>query len=375
MPEATAAARERLRAHLRKVHAAYPPVLRLSLALAGAAWLAMAAVVLAAFAADRGLFHDLLWFVAITTVSGGQAAAFYAFRQDPPMPLALVIAMSVLNMAGTLFLIVPLAWRALEGLRDARFVGNVLMAAESMAWRHRRALERWGLVGLSVVAAAPVQGAGVLGAGALGVVLRVPLHLLLLVLALVGVAVNVAWAFVIRHTARALPTGGLWDLLPLAIVALLVLVGFLAARAGGKEKDRVSLDSFSWIGEAQRRSLASLGIKGSAGFLRVDLRRLAARLGMARSDLRRARSVAGLLRLPSVQPDEALRLTEAGVGHIRDLAITPPTLVREAVAEVDPQHAPSATEAAAWHKEAKAFVAEERERRSEKEPDATPGEP
>jgi uncharacterized membrane protein len=365
-------ARERLKAHLRRVHAAFPPVLRLSLLIAAAAWVAQVAVVLGALVVDLNVFRELLWFIGITTVSGGQAAAFYAFRQDPPLPLALVIAMSLLNMAGTLFLAVPLVWRGLEGLRDARFVGNVLMAAESMAFRHRKALERWGLVGLSVVAAAPIQGAGVLGAGALGVVLRVPLPRLLLVLAIVGAAVNVAWAFVIRYTARALPTGGLWDLLPFAVVALLVVVGFVAARAGKREKDRMGLEAFGWIGPAHRKRLETLGIKGSAQFLRVDLRRLAGKLGVPRSDLGRARSVAGLLRLESVRPEAAVQLTEAGVQGIRDLAVTPPALVQEALAEVDAKSAPTAAEAKEWHKEAKAFVAETLAQEEERSGD-TPG--
>ncbi|HUR61355.1 MAG TPA: DUF4332 domain-containing protein [Candidatus Thermoplasmatota archaeon] len=369
----TEAAREALKAHLRDHRKRYPPVLRVSLLVSAVCWAAMAAIVVVSFLFDRATFFSLLWFIGITTVAGGQAAAFYAFGPRVDLSLWLVILMGVLNMAATLFLIVPLAWRAVEGLRDARFIGNILMAAEQMAWRRRHFLARWGLLGLGIIAVAPVQGAGVLGAGALGVVLRVPLPRLLVVLGIVGAIVNVAWAIIIKVTASALPTGGLWDLLPWVVIVLLVVVGIVAARMGKREASRVSIESFGWIDEAQRKRLTALGIKGGFEFMHVNLKKLAQKLDIPASQLGRCRNVAGLLRLSSLKPEAAVQLTEVGVARIRDLAQTPPALVQRALEEADPKHAPTMEEAKAWHTEAKAFVAETRLQREAKEDEAGPG--
>ena len=78
------------------------------------------------------------------------------------------MAMTIPNMAATFLLIVPLAWRGFEQLRDVRFVGGVLLSAERFAARHRPFLARWCLLSLAVVTFLPAQGGGVLGAGILG---------------------------------------------------------------------------------------------------------------------------------------------------------------------------------------------------------------
>jgi uncharacterized membrane protein len=351
-------AREALRVHIRRFRASYPAVLRVALLVAGLAWAAQLAVIAAAFFVDRATFRDLLGFVGITTVSGGQAAALWAFRQTPPLSLPLVIVMGVTNMVATLFLVVPLVWRAAEGLRDARFIGNVLMSAEALAARHRKRLSRWGLLGLGLVAALPVQGAGVLGAGALGVVMRIPLPRLLVTLAVVGAAVNVAWAVAVHYTASVLPRGGFWDLVPWLFILLVVVGGLAASRAGRREVGRVSIELFGWLDAEQRKRLARLGIRSGYQFMHVDLKRLARRLAMPAAQLGRCRNVAGLLRLSSLKPDRAVQLTDVGVARIRDLAVTPPALVQKALAESDAEHAPTVGEAKRWHAEAKAFVAE-----------------
>ena len=354
-------AAQRLREQLDARRKALPPILRVSLLVAAGAWAAQGALVLAALAIDWHVFRLLLWFVGITTVAGGQAAALFAYGADPPLSVAWVVAMSVLNMVATLFLVVPLAWRAAEGLRERRWAGNVLASAERFAARHRAFLSRWGLMGLAVVAAMPVQGAGVLGAGALGVFLRVPLPRLLTVLAITGVVVNVAWALLVRFIADALPSGGWWEWLPLAVVVAIAVASLVAGRADRRAERYASFETFGWISAAQRERLRSLGIREVEQFLRVDLARLARELGLPASDLARCRSVALLLRLNSVEPEDAVRLTGVGIRGVRDLAVAPPDLLRMALDEAEPG-AVTPGEVARWRREAVAFVAERSQR-------------
>ncbi|MFO1533413.1 MAG: hypothetical protein ABR562_06935, partial [Thermoplasmatota archaeon] len=141
-----------LRKHLRDHRPRLPPVLRLSLILSAACAAAMLAIVAVGFVLDRQTGLTLLEYLGLQTVSGPQAATLFVFTAaHPPLGLPWVLAMTSLNMAATLFLIVPLAYRGFERLRDNRFVGGLLRSTERYSVKHRKFLARWGLFGLVLV--------------------------------------------------------------------------------------------------------------------------------------------------------------------------------------------------------------------------------
>lgn len=358
-------ARQRLRAYLKAHRRDYPPVLRAALWTSGVCALAMLGLLGVAFVVDRSAFIPLLEFVGLTTISGPQAATFFVFTQPkPPLGLGWVLAMSMLNMLATLCLVVPLAWRGFERLRDARFIGGAILGAERFAKQNRAFLARWGLVGLVLVNIAPVQGAGVLGAGVLGVLMRIPVRRLLLTIGGTGLLVSAAWAIFIKETARVMPTGWWSDLLPFFIVAAVVVVGAAAAWRGRKLRYNLQIESIPWVAPQHREQLKRIGITQTAQLFNANLKRLGRRLGIPKEDLGRCRNAAELLRLNSLSPHDAERLTAIGVASIRDLAVAPAPMVQDAFEEAGrgPNHVdvPALGEVQAWRTEAKEFQLETR---------------
>lgn len=348
----------RLRDYLRRHRPSLPAVLRLSLVLSAACVAAMLATVALGFLAGSHTGVQLLEFVGLTTVSGPQAATLVVFAQEPPLAWPWVVALSTLNMAGTLFLIVPLTWRSIEALRDAPVFGGLIRGAERYSVKHRRFLARWGLFGLVLVVLAPVQGGGVLGAGVLGVLLRIPLRRLLLAVAASGALLNLAWTFVLYRTEQALPTGGPFALLPYAVVAAVLGAGIVASARGHLRRHRFEVETIPGTPAEQQVKLNSVGIVEEDYVLRADLREVCHDLGIPPNDLVRARNTAELLRLDNLPPKAGERLTAAGIVSIREVALAPPGLVRDALAEVGGMPLPSVEEVAAWRAEAQRFERE-----------------
>lgn len=351
---------QRLRDYLRENRPRLSPLLRVTLGLSAASVAGMVVTLALAFIVDVHTGLLVLEFVGITTVSGPQAATLFVFSQEPPLGIGWVVAMSTLNMAATLFLIVPLAWRGFERLRDARVVGGLVRSAERFSVKHRKFLARWGLIGLVLVTLAPVQGGGVLGAGILGVLLRIPLVRLLVSVALSGALLNLAWTLVIFYTEEALPSGGIYDLLPYAVIGAIVAAGLVASWRGHKRRFQFQVETIPGTPAAQQAKLNSVGIVEEDYVLRADLREVCQDLGIPESDLVRARNTAELLRLDNLPPKAGERLTAAGIVSIREVALAPAELVRDALEEIggDGFKVPSLAEVEAWRAEAQRFEAE-----------------
>ena len=344
-------------------------MLRLSFTLTWLAVGAMAATTVAAFIASTHAGILVLEFVGLTTISGPQAASLFVFSQDEPLGLAWVLTMSTLNMAATLCLIVPLTYRSIEALRDAPMVGGLIRSAERFSVKHRRFLARWGLLGLVLVTFAPIHGGGVLGAGILGVLLRMPLDRLLMTVLGAGAALNLAWTLVIHAGAQALRTASemegqaswsVWDLIPYAVIAAILLAGAAASWRGHRRRHQFEVETIPGTPPAQQAKLNSVGIVEEDYVLRADLREVCKRLGIPPNDLVRARNTSELLRLDNLPPKAGERLTAAGVVSIREVALADPGLVREALVEVGGEgfQPPTLAEALAWQKEAQRFEAE-----------------
>lgn len=325
-----------LRDHLDSHRPPLPPVLRLSLVLSAACAGAMALLLGAGFLVNIDTGILLAEFIGLTTVSGPQAATLFVFKppQGDPLGIEWVLAMGTLNMAATLFLVVPLAYRGFERLRDNRILGGILRSTERYSVKHRRFLARWGLLGLVLVTFAPVQGAGVLGAGLLGVLLRIPPARLLASVFSAGLVLTVAWVFVIRYAADAMPKEGPLVLLPYLVVAGLVALAAAATVRGHLRRHQFEVETIPGTPAEQVKKLAQVGIDEQDIVLHADLRVVCQKLGIPESDLKRARNTAEILRLDNVPPKAGERLTAAGIATIRELATAPASLVRDALAEV-----------------------------------------
>ena len=350
----------RLRTYLKENRPPLAPILRFSLVLSAACVAAMAFTLGLAFFLDTYTGLQVLEFVGITTVSGPQSATLFVFAQQPPLHMGWVVAMSTLNMAATLFLIVPLAWRGFERLRDASFVGALVRSAERFSVKHRKFLARWGLIGLVLVTLAPVQGGGVLGAGILGVLLRIPVTRLLVTVAISGALLNLAWTVFIYYSAQALPSDGVFQYLPYAVIAAIVVAGLVASWRGHRRRFQFQVETIPGTPAAQQAKLNSVGIVEEDYVLRADLREVCKDLGIPETDLVRARNTAELLRLDNLPPKAGERLTAAGIVSIREVALAPPELVRDALAEIggDGFKVPALAEIEEWRTEARRFEAE-----------------
>jgi len=105
-------------------------VLRVALWVGLACTVALLALVAVAFATDAASAKGLLTLVGLTTVSGPQAAALFAFTAlHPPLPLGWALAGIELNALATAGLVVPLAWKGLERLRGVRLTAGAVLGA------------------------------------------------------------------------------------------------------------------------------------------------------------------------------------------------------------------------------------------------------
>jgi uncharacterized membrane protein len=362
-PEGKGPACRALQAYLRSHRPRLPPVLRTSMALSILSAGGILILLAAAFLASVPMGVVLAQTVVIATISGPQAATLFAFAQDftaPPWDLVWVLTYTQLNMMATFFLIVPLAWRGFERLRDVRFLGGLVRSAERYSVKHRKFLAKWGLLGLVLVTFAPVQGGGVLGAGVLGVLLRIPVNRLLWTVAAAGTVLNVAWTVVLYAGASAMPAGGIWDWIPYLVIGAMVAAGIAAGIRGHQRRFRFEVETIPGTPAAQQAKLNSVGIVEEDYVLRADLRQVCDHLGIPRDDLVRARNTAEVLRLDNMPPPWGERLTAAGLASIREVALAPPELVRAALEEVKRpgQAVPDLAEVESWRQEAQRFERE-----------------
>ena len=363
-----------LHRHLKGHRRRLPPILRTTLALSAASAAAMAVVVGLGFLSGTHTGLSLLKFVGLTTVAGPQSATLFVFTAEkPPLGVGWVIAMSTLNMAATMFLIIPLAWRSSERLRDNRFVGGVIRWAERFGVKHRRYLAKWGLWGLVVVTILPVQGAGVLGAGVLGVLLRIPLKRLLATIFAAGAALNLAWTVAILLTSTAMPTGGAWSYVPYAVVGAFILATVAGSVRGHLRRFRFQAETVPGTPAAQRARLRAVGIVEEDLVMNADLREVCRSLGIDEGQLSRARNTTEILRLDNLPPDMAELLTAAGIVSIRDVSVAPAAMTHAAVAEVVQGRggkAPPLAQVQAWREEAVQFQIDMRRQQEEELPES-----
>lgn len=347
----------RLAKHIKDHPRKLPPVLRLSLWLSAACAAGLLATLGLCWIIDPSGFPLLLAFIGLTTVSGPQPATLFVFAQHTPLAVGWVIAWSTLNMAATLFLIVPLAWRSAERVRDVRIIGGPIRSAERFAVQHRAFLARWGALGLVALTWAPVPGAGVLGAGVMGVLLRRSPGRLLVILAVAGAALNLFWTIAIKLVSLAIPTSGIFAYLPYAVIGLFVAAGVWGSWRGHRNRFKLQVQTLEPPSKKRAAQLHDVGVHVKNDILVADLRKVCSKLDIPQRELSRARNVVELLRLDRLIPRQAERLSAAGVVCIHDLAVTPPGLVVEALQET-PRHGvspPVARSAAAWRHQAQSF--------------------
>ncbi len=355
----------RLRQYLASRRRKLPVPLRWALGLGILLTLAYGLILLVLFAGDRAVFRQMVTLLLLTPVSGREAAMLVVYRGADPAPVAWVAATSIVNDLGLLLITVPLLWYALERLRDSPRVGGVVVRLEKAAFDHRRFLDRWGLLGLLLLAWAPAYGGGIPTATVLGVLLRVPTVRLMVVLGIGVIGIIGFWAVALRSASDILPSEGPWTYAPLLVV--LALSGVTAVSVVRRRRFRpiLKLEKSGWLAPDHLARLRSVGITDAAQLLHVDCDILSQRLGLPRGPLLRCRLISGLLLLPSMTPRQAEMLNAVGIGTILDLALAPPQLVLDALGELEAGHAARRrTEARSlralalrWHTDAARFVA------------------
>lgn len=363
----------RLRAHLARHRRTLPGALRWSLWLGAGMTTLYGAILLALFVFHPPLFRKMVTFLVLTVFSGREPAMLMAYQGSFPAPVAWVIVTSIVNDLGALLVVVPLFWLALERLRQRPLIGGLLLSLEKTAFEHRRFIDRWGLIGLVLFAWTPAYGGGILTAGILGVLARVPVKRLLVALSVAIVGIISFWGFVLRYASELLPSEGAWKLLPFFIVGAFVSLSLVAGLRARRSRKILLLEKLGVLEPEHLARLNSVGISDAADVLRVNCEVLGSRLGLPAGPLTQCRIISGLLLLPSLSARHAKQLNAVGIESIRDVAITPPTVIRDALEELEPVPSPGGRLdvagllllATQWHDDASRFVALTRPSRQE----------
>jgi uncharacterized membrane protein len=244
----------------------------------------------------------------------------------------------VLDDLITLALALPLFWLGIERLRGTPFVGGIVLSLEKTAVEKRAFLRRWGLYGLVAFVWMPGMGAGVTLAAAIGLVSKIPLRRLTIALALGSAAVNAFWAIGLYYTENLIPTEGPWSYIPVALVAVLVIIAVVFGLLQRRRRHLFPIVKVQVLEDEHVERLQQVGISDGIDLLYTNRRILSARLGINPDSLGRLRSVAELSMLRTVLPRQAEMLTEVGVTSIRELSVAPPALVADALHELELLH-------------------------------------
>jgi uncharacterized membrane protein len=291
-----------------------------------------------ALALDFSLFARLVGFSVLTVVSGREAAMLLAYQGPDAVDPVWIFLVTLLQDLAALFLIIPLVWLGAERLREAYLIGGIILSLEKAALTHRRLVDRWGLAGLSLLVVFPGFGTGVATAAAIGALARIPARKLALVLGAVLVAMVGAYSIGLRFAASALEAVPGLHWVPLALVGTFVLVGTaLAIRERGR-RNVLPIRRVGFLNADEVERLRDYGIRDGTDLFYVDCRILAARLGVSHNRLARCRAVSELCLVRGVSPRDAEMLSSVGILTIRALASAPPSLVGQALEELEAGH-------------------------------------
>jgi uncharacterized membrane protein len=356
-----------LRARVLHDRKRFPALLRtllwVALGLAGLA--ALLVVGLALF--DPRTLGIIAQLMGLSFAVGREAAILRAYGQDPSGGPLWVTVTSVLDDLITLALALPLFWLGIERLRGVPVLGGVILSLEKTAVEKRAFLRRWGLYGLVAFVWVPGVGAGVTLASAIGLVSKIPLRRLILALALGSAAVNAFWAVGLYYTSSLIPREGPWSYIPIAFVVVLAAFAVAFGVLQRRKRHLFPIVKVQILSHDHVQRLLEVGITDGVDLLYANRTILAAKLGIRPASLGRLRSVAELSMLRTVSPRHAEMLTKVGITSIRELSVAPPTLVADALHELELLHAiqplPGDVEdftrlCAQWTEDARVFFAE-----------------
>ena len=352
-----------LRARVLKDRNRFPPELRFLL------WVALG---LAAFAAslitflaltDRHTMGIIVQLHILSLLVGREPAILHAYTQGPSLGATWITISSVLTDFITLALALPLFWLGIERLRGVPILGGIILSLEKTAVEKRAFLRRWGLYGLVAIIWVPGVGAGVTLAAVVGLVSKIPLRRLIVTLAVGSAAVNSFWAISLYYTSALLPHKGPWSFVPLAFVAALLILAVVFGLLQRRTRHLFPIVKVQILSDAHTKRLLEVGIADGIDLLYANRTVLAAKLGIKPASLGRLRSVAELSMLRTVSPRNAEILTEVGVTTIRELSVAPPSMVADAIHELERLHALQPNEdftrrCQDWTQDARSFLAE-----------------
>lgn len=327
-----------------------PVAQRASLGIGVGLVAAYAAIQLVLQATSPQLADDLLRLFVLTMAAGREPALFAVYQTSHPVPVAWAASMAVLDDLATLFLAAPLAWLVVDRLR--RFVpfDSMLRSFEHGLNAHRAAVDRWGVLALALFLWLPGWGTGPSMSVAMGVLAGIPTARLLVALAVSCGAVSLFWAVSLAGAAEAAPDHGLWEFLPMAVIALLAGVAVVATLRQRHRRHQLEYPADTPRDAAHAGRLAAWGFERHGDLLVLDARRLEAAGGPSARQLARCHWAGEMLLLPAMTPPWAGRLAALGVTGTGDLALLTPPLLREAMG-VEAADVPVET----WIEEARRF--------------------
>jgi uncharacterized membrane protein len=343
-----------VRAYLRKHRGAVPRVYKLAFAGGLAIAVAYIALQVALRWVDPVLANDLLRLLALTYIAGREPALFAVYHTDHPVPVAWAALMASLDDVATLLISVPAIWFMVDRLRRWPAVDAYLRSLERALHGHRRALDRWGVLAFAGFLWLPGWGTGPTVSGGVGVLAGLRPRRLLAALSVSAVGVNVFWAVALSGPAQAVPRGGWWDWIPLAVIAVLVCLAVLSAVRHHRNRHRLEYDRPAGMDARHASVLARRGFEEHGAVLVLDAHGLAARGGPPAHRLAWCHWAGELMLLPSVEPIWAGRLAALGITGLRDLALLPPELVSSTLGIHD---AEDAALAVVWQREAEEALA------------------
>ena len=319
-----------IRRHLRRHRRRLPRPLQASLAIGLGLVAVYALVQLVLQLTHPVLANDLLRLFFLTMLAGREPALFAVYQTSHPVPVLWAAAMAIVDDLATLFLAAPLTWLIVDRLRRFSAFDALLRSFERALRGHRAAVDRWGVFALALFLWLPGWGTGPSMSVAMGILAGIPTARLLAAIAVSDAAVSLFWAISLAGAAEATPDQGVWEFLPLLVIALLMIAAL--ATALKQRRHRFVLDYPSHATHlVQSGRLAAWGFEDHGDGLRLDARRLEAAGGPPAHQLAQCHWAGELLLLPSMTPPWAGRLAALGVTGIRDLALVPPTILREAM--------------------------------------------
>lgn len=279
-------------------------------------------------ATDPEMARAMLRLFGLTIATGRETALFDAQRNG--MPLALSIVLSVVDDIMTLLFNIVLVWLLVTTLARTLLGRRMLAHLQTQALRHRRWVQRWGLLGLAVFYMLPGFGSGPAVAAAIGVLARISAGRLALALSGGVAVVDVLWAVGVYYPARAFPDIAWLDWLPLIVLALLVSVTGYGLWRDRHNRGVALLDWDPGASEAHTAAMAAWGLRPIDGLIEARLPQVAQATGLPRSS---ALFAADLLLLEGMRPEIASRLVRGGMHGLADFVRASPATLEALVVE------------------------------------------